>query len=287
MNPYLSIVMGVGGVMSADLLQRLNNSTRNTLALAGKHKLSMELVIVEWRTPASVGCPSVLTAVTWPTSDIPVRVIHVPSEVHQGLPNPHGFKYFEWYPKNVGIRRSQGRFVLSTNPDDLYSEELIAYLAQEKLEEGWFYRVNRHDTQDGKVFRICRSNGTFPPTMSEEETHRVRNYVNAVNWHPNAIHYNASGDFTMMSRADWFRIRGNPEQPYNNSVDGQTLYLARLNGIQQVILPYPIYHPDHVRTLNHAYCPSWDDNHPHTKQNGEEWGLRDKTFQETTIRGTA
>ena len=47
--------------------------------------------------------------------------------------------------KNVGIRRARGQFVLATNIDILFSDELAKYLAARRLEPGRMYRIDRHD----------------------------------------------------------------------------------------------------------------------------------------------
>jgi hypothetical protein len=47
--------------------------------------------------------------------------------------------------KNVGIRRARGQFVLATNVDILFSDELAEYLASRRLERGRMYRSDRYD----------------------------------------------------------------------------------------------------------------------------------------------
>lgn len=279
MKPYLSIVMGIGGDLTSDLLARLQSSIDNLNALARQFRLDAELIVVEWNMPEIfIG----LTKLVDFKKDVPTRIIHTPRSLHAQAFNPHGFRYFEWYPKNIGIRRARGEFVLSTNPDDLFSPAMIQFLASKKLEHGKFYRAHRHDTQAGKVYRICRETGCFPPDTPEEfiRSHPAKH---AAPWSENMIHYNASGDFTLMGRAEWKLIHGNPEREYNHSVDGQTLWQAHLNDLQQVVLPYPIYHPDHARTLNHAFAPEWDDCQPHSKKNDHYWGFAGMEFQETVI----
>ena len=54
---------------------------------------------------------------------------------------------FQMIAKNVGIRRARGRFVLVTNIDIVFSNELVEYLASGRLEPGLLYRVDRHDIQ--------------------------------------------------------------------------------------------------------------------------------------------
>lgn len=91
-----------------------------------------------------------------------------------------------------------------------------------------------------------------------------------------------------MSKEDWFFIHGNPELEYNQTVDGQTVWLAHMKGLKQVVLPYPIYHADHERTLNvgadnKTHAEHWHDNKPHTKENGEDWGYAGTEFFETCL----
>ncbi len=47
--------------------------------------------------------------------------------------------------KNAGIRRARGRFVLATNIDIIFSDELVGFLAERKLEPRRMYRIDRHD----------------------------------------------------------------------------------------------------------------------------------------------
>jgi len=283
-KPYVSIVMGIGGNLTDDLLSRLKTSTLQNSRLANKYGLEAEIVIVEWNLALkSFGAAELAVR----GAQLPVRIIHTPRELHAQVPNPHGFRYFEWYPKNIGIRRARGQFVLSTNPDDLWQEGLAQYLAKRELRVGHFYRVDRHDFRDGNVFRICYPTGAKPPGLKPEEIRK--NAPLACPWSENMLHYNAAGDFTLMSYDDWRFIHGNPEREYNDSVDGQTLWLAHTKGLKQIVLPYPILHPDHERTLNVAEASGrimaglWDDNKPFTRENSETWGFADLEFEETVL----
>lgn len=282
MTPYLSIVLGIGGNVTSDLLDRLHASVCRLTQLRPEFPFPLELIIVEWNLCQPIDYKEVKLVTDY---KFQVRIIHT-GDLHSTIPNPHGFKYLEWQPKNAGIRRARGEFVLSTNPDDLWSPELAKYLAKHELQHGYFYRVNRHDTQDGRVFRICYPTGAKSPDSTPEQI--KQNAPRACPWSENMLHYNASGDFTLMAKDDWFLIHGNPELEYNDSIDGQTLWLAHQKGLKQVVLPYPIYHPDHPRTLNlmngvQPFDSKWDDNFPHAKQNDDTWGFRDMIFEETIL----
>jgi hypothetical protein len=62
------------------------------------------------------------------------------------------------------------------------------------------------------------------------------------------LHTNACGDFTLLARDDWFRLRGYPEWPiFSWHVDSIFLFAADANDIRQVVLgsKFRIFHIDH------------------------------------------
>ena len=62
------------------------------------------------------------------------------------------------------------------------------------------------------------------------------------------LHTNGCGDFTLLSRDDWFRLRGYAEWPiFSWHLDSLFMYAANANGIRQIVLNgnYRIYHIDH------------------------------------------
>src|SRR5207245_3974337 len=61
------------------------------------------------------------------------------------LPNSARMPIFEYIAKNVGIRRARGEYVLITNPDIVFTQELIRYFAARGLRGDAFYRVDRYD----------------------------------------------------------------------------------------------------------------------------------------------
>jgi hypothetical protein len=68
---------------------------------------------------------------------------------------------------------------------------------------------------------------------------------------PNAafLHTNACGDFTLLSREDWFALRGYPEFPiWPMHIDALFCYAAHHAGIGEVVLrePLRIYHTEHL-----------------------------------------
>ncbi len=62
------------------------------------------------------------------------------------------------------------------------------------------------------------------------------------------LHTNACGDFTLLARDDWFRLRGYPEWPiFSWHLDSVLLYAAHAQGLREVALgpAYRTYHIDH------------------------------------------
>ena len=64
------------------------------------------------------------------------------------------------------------------------------------------------------------------------------------------LHTNGCGDFTLLSRDDWFRLRGYPEWPiFSWHIDSLFMFAASANGVKQVSLDarHRIYHIDHSK----------------------------------------
>ena len=63
-----------------------------------------------------------------------------------------------------------------------------------------------------------------------------------------SLHTNACGDFTLLAREDWFRLRGYPEWPiFSWHIDSVFMFAADANDLKQVALgrKFPIFHIDH------------------------------------------
>jgi hypothetical protein len=74
-----------------------------------------------------------------------LRYIIVPKEIHDQYVHAPSIPLFQMTAKNVGIRRAEGEFILCTNIDLLFSDELFEWLAKNKLQKGAYYRAPRAD----------------------------------------------------------------------------------------------------------------------------------------------
>jgi len=153
--PYLSLVIAArNDNYGGDFMGRLQAFVRVLGWQVRNHGLPLELVIVEWNPPPDR--PGLGQAVDWPEAIPPesVRIITVPNEIHLDTAGGDRMPMFEYFAKNVGLRRARGDFVLVTNPDVIMSDALVQVVAAGSLAEDAFYRIDRCDYRAGKLDEI-------------------------------------------------------------------------------------------------------------------------------------
>jgi len=183
-QPYISLVATArNDDHGGRLLERMQIFINGWISQCERYNLPSELIIVEWNPKADR--PRLRDALQWPEAlgVCQVRFIEVPAEVHQRYKNAAALPLYQMIAKNVGIRRARGRFILATNIDILFSDELVAYLAERRLETGRMYRIDRHDAMGDvpmeaslseqleycrtHLLRINARDGTFPVDDAE------------------------------------------------------------------------------------------------------------------------
>jgi hypothetical protein len=144
--PYLSVVATArNDDHGGNPLYRMQIFIDGLIAQCDRHRIPAELVLVEWNPPADR--PRLAEVLNWPGGEgwCRVRIVEVPAELHSRLEHADRLPLFQMIGKNVGIRRARGEFVLATNIDILFSDELMRFLAARELEESRVYRVDRID----------------------------------------------------------------------------------------------------------------------------------------------
>lgn len=197
-----------------------------------------------------------------------VRIITVPYKTHKKFDNAQVLQLHQYIAKNVGFKRACGEYVLATNIDILFSEELIKYLAAKQLNHNQMIRLDRYDVPSdinpawdaAKVLQYCRKkairvykiNGTFETGFSKTVRRILspRTLAQKIKcfFHPRPVHTNACGDFTLMSRDTWLKVGGYAELPIHGyNLDGLLCYSALAAGVQPVNLKKSqcIYHIEH------------------------------------------
>lgn len=322
MNPYVSFVAAArNDNYGGNFLHRMQVFVNGWASLVKKFQLPGELVIVEWNPPPEN--PRLKDALQWPDlkGQGAIRIVEVPAPAHKRFPNSERMPMFEYVAKNTGIRRAEGEYVLATNPDLLFSEELMQSLSRKELSTTCFYRADRYDVNDmiplqmpveqqlqfceQHAFRVSFIYGTVP---LESASQRIRNFLRSFpkslfsypgrRMPKHGLHTNASGDFLMMAREKWHQFRGYPELKTHSYVDGYGCFLAASLGLKQVLLKSPIriYHQEHDRSA-HAQRPSTDyqkyledgfrmlEQHRPEIYNDEHWGLGNEQLPEYRVSG--
>ncbi len=324
MKPYLSIVVAArndnyGGAF----LARAEAFVNLLAALWSAEGAAAELIVVEWNPPEDK--PPLMDALTWPgcPPNLTIRIIQVPRELHDSLLNSGKMPMFEYMAKNVGIRRADGEYVLATNPDLLYSEQLVSFMASGTLSEHEFYRADRYDVprpvpRDLPVreqlnicarsaYRAATVNGFVP--LSHNLTRLVHLLRLPDRWPRRMLrrlwrrvkgqarlYTLASGDFFLMAKKHWCEVRGYPEMKSHAFIDGYACFLAASLGLKQVVLKKTMrtYHQEHDRS-SQAERPSTDYSQylEHGRQmtalgrplilNDESWGLGEQELRDYII----
>ena len=268
--PYISfVVTSRNDDHGGDMRKRMTIFVNGLIHLCNMYKLHCELLMIDWNSPD----PDHLLDKVLPrvTKDdfLTIRYIVVPPEIHNSYDYSERLGLYQMIAKNVGIRRAHGEFVLCTNVDLLFSDELFVWLAKKELKPNHFYRANRCDipnsidekapVQDQLDF--CKENllkrlgkRHKSPLLNNTERAMLRFKI-FYPFYPllsfikrillgktraiiHSLDFDACGDFTMMSKEDWLKTDGYAElEMYSLHIDSMGLFEAAAKGIKQVILP--------------------------------------------------
>jgi len=249
---YLSVVAASrNDDHGGDPLVRTQIFINNFARQCEKYDLPAELILVDWNpVPDRPGLSAVLT-VPPDVSHCRARVVTVPNVLHRRLKYADKLAFFQMIAKNVGIRRARGDFILATNIDIVFSDELIQFIGKQKLDSKKVYRVDRYDISSGLSCNLSvdetlqyawanliRTNRRYQPQVLLEQLYgdelfkkvcrpdpelcgldgiEIAHQEGVWQLRPNRsvsmshLHTNACGDFMLLSREGWEAIRGYPE----------------------------------------------------------------------------
>lgn len=275
-KPLLSVVaMARNDDYGGNWTNRINAFLKVLAYQAQRTKLSTEMVFVEYNPVENK--PFLYESLIIPKNEyFKTRFFVVPKEFHQSLPDSEKVPICEFIAKNIGMRRSQGEWIIATNPDVIYGNELFDFFANKKMDSRTFYRVNRSDLSvsmipsemtapeilthaSGKTIKIMYNDGTTYVSWKEwfsallhGRSQRIflqcpaLNHIFKRGTDSSIMHTNAAGDFLMMHRTALNDSRGYDEITVGSGVlDGYILYILYCKGYQQTILPYSLYHIYH------------------------------------------
>lgn len=299
-KPYLSIVIAVrNDNYGGDFTQRLQQSINWNTKWLEYYKLPTEFVLVNWN-PVGENQP-LLEMINWPSERqyVNYRIINVPNHLHEQLVDPtirETVPMFEFIAKNVGIRRSQGEVVLSTNADILLHPKICRAIGNKKVHSRKFYRANRLDfeymnasnlkqlytsgfTVSLKGFMYALKPGAtvafqyamlkmYNPLWLWWELFKYRNLNFFVPRGVNVVvdnggyqsHCLNSGDFMLMTSENWKKLKAYPEHtPMTLHTDALFNVLAA-HFLKEQIFVHPIFHQAHIRRYpwdQHATNPAY------------------------------
>lgn len=218
--PYLSVVAASrNDDHGGDPLVRTQIFITNFARQCEKYRLSAELILVDWNPvpdrPGLAGVLQLPADASWCRA----RVITVPANLHRRFKYSDRLQFFQMIAKNVGIRRARGQFILATNIDIIFSDELIRHLSRQQLDPGKLLRVDRYDIHSG-----------LSPNLSLEETidYAWKNPVRSNRrFHPLALVGHLYGD-------EVFQRNITPDPTVCSQISGLTL--ATEEGVKSVRL---------------------------------------------------
>ena len=148
--PYLSVVAASrNDDHGGDPLIRTQIFINSFARQCDKYRLCAELIIVDWNPV--IDRPGLAAVLSMPgdASYCAGRVITVPAALHWRLKYADKLAFFQMIAKNVGIRRARGKFILATNIDIIFSDQLMQFIAGQNLDPNRLYRVDRYDIRNG------------------------------------------------------------------------------------------------------------------------------------------
>jgi hypothetical protein len=282
-NPFLSIILvGRNDNYGGDFKERLQHGISWTHRQLSQHKILSEIIFVNYNPLPN---PLIETFINWPASNefVSVRIITVPSAAHAALVSDGKRKnvpLLEYPAKNAGIRRAKGEYILCMNPDIIIPSEIFESI--HSIRKDHYYRVNRFDFNKGADLDEIKKNITkiwlkdfsfdqHPSAVSKFKLLKVKalqriyfmkynfmlfispllRLIWNISYHSKAemkYHCNVSGDFMLMHRDSWNKLRGHNEQGYLSlHMDALMVIQAASLGLEESILAFPIYHREHER----------------------------------------
>lgn len=185
-EPYISfIATSRNDNHGGSLTRRMQIFVQGLIAQCKRFNLPAELILVEWNPPADR--PPLAQELKWPadTGPLQVRIVTVPKDLHLRYKHAEHLPLFQMIAKNVGIRRARAPYILATNIDILFNDELMSFFAKRKLECQHMYRIDRFDAAtdvpegDGidkqldyckhNLLRVNRRDWTLPISESDQQ----------------------------------------------------------------------------------------------------------------------
>jgi hypothetical protein len=186
---------------------------------------NFEINIVQWNNIEQNPCLSELKKFIRHAENVRINFFSVPKIFHDQILHSEKKPLCSEAAVNVGLRRATGKFCCVKVQDAFYSSALINWLRQGTVEHGRLYRAIRADHV------VQRTLGFNERDLADAEVHRYQQ--------SGTYSTNACGDFMLMSKDMFIRIRGwaDPGVVVSTGSDGITLARAICHGLTETLLP--------------------------------------------------
>jgi hypothetical protein len=277
-KPKISVVAATrNDNHGGDLNRRMQLFVDGLFEHTERLSFSIEIILVDWNPPDDKG--PLAEALNWDRQGdyCTVKIVEVPREIHSLYNHADKLPMLQMIAKNAGIRRAAGDFILATNVDIIFSNEIMEYMANTELEPDTLYRAVRVDVDNkiregaalDEVLLYCEENiirrnlrHYSENVVTKQKTPiYIKNDIKFCekNRLDNVLFTNACGDFQMMARENWFEIKGYPEfDMYSMNIDSVFAYMAYHSGIKERVIG-DIYHMEHHSGFRPEDTESIDD----------------------------
>jgi hypothetical protein len=241
-RPYLSIVLtGRNDAYGTDFTTRFIRTLQfnhQRLVAAG---ISHEFVFVEWNPVR--GAPWLADIVRGEVPELAdtLRVYLVDPRYQQELALNPRLEFLEFAAKNVGIRRSRGELVLTTNCDIYLGRTVVHRLSDRSLSNATLYRALRTD------IKLGTDQSVVDWTLLEDS----RNHGGPPKRLLPPLYSGGTGDFLLLDRAS-YHLLGGFNEVYRVArvlLDHNFLVKAYSNGYAIADIGGPVYHVNHTGSL--------------------------------------
>ena len=239
-QPYITFVTYFrNDNYTSDFALRVKRATGCLVSQLQRSTLEAEIILVEWNPPAER--PLIIDSLDLPPSggNVTVRAVVVDGRYHQNFLGAQERGMHAAAAANVGLRRARGRFVTPKASDTYVSNVTIATIARGDLEDGAIYRCDRYDVVLPTTTLETLDDEALLSHLEHLQGVRLSRLEQPEMWKIRDLHTNACGDFILMSRVMWQRVRG---YPFDRSVlsldcDSLVMHAAAALGLHEICLP--------------------------------------------------
>ncbi|MGF1493861.1 MAG: glycosyltransferase family A protein [Microcoleaceae cyanobacterium] len=107
-----------------------------------KRNIKAEWVFVEWNPLDKNYLSSILAPLGFKCYIIPLKI-------HQEICTNPQMNFMQFFAKNVGMRKASNDWIVLTNADVMFGEDILDFIATYKLDENLIYRAERRDIKPG------------------------------------------------------------------------------------------------------------------------------------------